>query len=121
MTRDGTERPYSLPLNYSQLWTTSLFKSKESEKIDLSPLEERLKELEIRCENIERTARSLNLEFTELYDKVSHQMSRMAKRYTAANKDNGDPPEPDQATSHLDSLDPISKSIMLRRGGYGRR
>ena len=79
---------------------------------------ERLRALEDTCADLERGARKLDLEFTELYDKVSHQMGRMAKRYAAANKENGadlqDVPEP----SHLDSLDPISRSIMLRRGGY---
>ena len=85
-------------------------------------LEDRCKALEIRCEDLERARKSLDLEFTELYDKVRHQMSRMAKR-TAADANskpilNG--PEPDNSTSL--STDPVSASIMLRRsmGAHGR-
>jgi len=81
-------------------------------------LSERLRALEDTCADLARESRKLDLEFTELYDKVSHQMGRMAKRYAAATKENGadlqEIPEP----SPLDSLDPISRSIMLRRGGY---
>ena len=79
---------------------------------------DRLGTLEDTCADLQRKSRKLELEFTELYDKVSHQMGRMAKRYAAAAKENGPLEEPTQDTSPLDSLDPISRSIMLRRGGY---
>ncbi len=89
------------------------------EKIDVQPLLDRLQALETRLETLERGRKGLDLEFTELYDKVSHQMSRMSKRYAAANKNNGgDPPEEPEPGPH-DHLDPISRSIMLRRGGVG--
>lgn len=82
-------------------------------------LEERLRHLELKFEDLERGARSLNLEYTELYDKVSHQMSRMAKRYAREVKENG--PDPEQETEELPfpDKDPISRSILLRRGGVG--
>jgi len=81
-------------------------------------LEDRLRGLELKCDDLERSRKNLDLEFTELYDKVSHQMSRMAKRDARAKKENGDqPPTPPEDPSSLE-LDPISKSIMLRRGGY---
>lgn len=81
----------------------------------LDRLEDRLRSLELKCDDLERTKKSLDLEFTELYDKVSHQMSRMAKRYSRAEKTNGEePPEvPDNETSFVS--DPISAAIHARR------
>ena len=87
----------------------------------LDRLEDRLRSVETKCDDLERAKKSLDLEFTELYDKVSHQMSRMAKRYSRA-KTNGDTPPPDEPeTSPSDGLDPISRSIMMRRGRQGHR
>ena len=82
----------------------------------LERLEDRLRHVEIKCEGLDSANRKLELEFIELFDKVSHQMSRMAARHRKAEKENGGLPEPEPAASHLDSLDPISRSIMLRRG-----
>ncbi len=78
-------------------------------------LEDRLRSLELKCDDLERAKNGLDLEFTELYDKVSHQMSRMAKRYARAEKANGEelPADPDNETS--DGIDPISRSILARR------
>lgn len=78
-------------------------------------LEDRIRTLEMKCDDLERSRRNLDLEFTELYDKVSHQMSRMAKRDARARKANGDelPLEPDLTPS--DGVDPISKAILERR------
>jgi len=78
-------------------------------------LEDRLRSLEMKCDDLERAKKSLNLEFTELYDKVSHQMSRMAKRDARAKKLNGEPPLDEPEISHSDGLDPISRSILARR------
>jgi len=81
----------------------------------LDRLEDRLRSVEMKCDDLERAKKSLDMEFTELYDKVSHQMSRMAKRYARAEKANGEelPTEPDNEIS--DGIDPISKSILARR------
>jgi len=81
----------------------------------LDRLEDRLRAVELKCDDLVRAKNSIDLEFTELYDKVSHQMSRMAKRYARAEKLNGeDPPElPDNATSSVS--DPISAAIHARR------
>ena len=78
-------------------------------------LEDRLRSLELKCDDLERAKKGIDMEFTELYDKVSHQMSRMAKRYARAEKTNGEelPAEPVSETS--DGIDPISKSILARR------
>jgi len=91
----------------------SLFRS----EIDLEPLLKRLAAVETTCDDLKRERRALDLEFTELYDKVSHQMSRMAKRYATAAKANGTDEEAVPGLDGLDHLDPISRSIMLRRGG----
>ena len=85
-------------------------------KNELEPVLNRIRELELLCEDLKRERRALNLEFTELYDKVSHQMARSAKRARAAAKEFEIPTEPDPTNSHTDSLDPISRSIMVRRG-----
>ena len=84
-------------------------------------LEERLATVENLCADLQRAKRSLELEFTELYDKVRHQMSRMAKRDAAARQNGEDIPEEDAPPDPYAHLDPISKSIMLRRGMIGGR
>jgi len=88
-------------------------------KIDVERLLNRMQTLETSVEDLQRGRKALDLEFTELYDKVSHQMSRMAKRYSAAKKANGETPELEEVPGPYDHLDPISRSIMLRRGGGG--
>ena len=73
---------------------------------------DRTAKLEDTCAELARDRRKLDLEFTDLYDKVSRQMSRMAKRYAVDQKENGEQlpgAEPD------DGLDPISRGIHLRR------
>ena len=79
-------------------------------------LEDRIRTLEGKCDDLERGRKGLDLEFTELYDKVRHQMSRMAKRDARAEKSNDEQMPTVAAFNSLDGLDPISKSIMLRRG-----
>ena len=81
----------------------------------LERLEDRLRTVEIKCESQDSAYRKLDLEFTELYDKVSHQLSRMAARHRKAQKENGGEPPPDTETFPGDGLDPISRSIMMRR------
>jgi len=81
--------------------------------IALERIEDRLAKIETIAADLERENRGLKLEYVELYDKVSHQMSRMAKRYARDNPEVNDAPvveEPD------DGLDPISRSILRRRG-----
>jgi len=83
------------------------------------PLDDRLRALELKYDDLDRTNRKLDLEFTELYDKVRHQMSRMAKRDALARKNDDDPPEELQDDLPFPDADPISRSILLRRGGVG--
>ena len=76
-------------------------------------LTDRLAKVQDTCDDLLRDRRKLDLEFTELYDKVSRQMSRMAKRYAVDKKENGEQPAEEIID---DGLDPISRSILLRRG-----
>jgi len=82
-------------------------------------LDDRLRQVEDLCSALERDRLKLDLEFTDLYDKVRHQMSRMAKRDAVSQKENGEevvPLPPDDPYSHLDS---VSRGIMMRRAGQG--
>lgn len=78
-------------------------------------LEDRLQRTEQLCADMERTSKKLNLEFIELYDKVSRQMSRMAKRYAVDSKESADPEPLITDGSPSDTLDPISEGIHARR------
>jgi len=82
----------------------------------LDRLEDRTRTLELKCDDLERAKRTIDLEFTELYDKVRHQMSRMAKRDARAAKANGEELLPPITPSPLDQMDPISREIHQRRG-----
>jgi len=82
----------------------------------LERLEDRLQRTEQLCADLDRENKKLDLEFTDLYDKVRRQMSRMAKRYAVDTKENGQDFEQPSAEASTDSLDPISRSIMMRRG-----
>jgi len=82
-------------------------------------LKERLETLEVLCGELERDRRKLDLEFTDLYDKVRHQMARMAKRAAVVAAADGNGELDEAVPEHLAHLDPISRSIMLRRAGGG--
>ena len=83
------------------------------DKKALGRILERLDEIDESISCLERKYRSSELEYIELYDKVKRQMSRMAKRAAVDNKEVLELPEiPDPD----DGLDPISRSILRRRG-----
>jgi len=78
----------------------------------LERLEDRIAKQEQLADDLERTVRGLKLEYVELYDKVRHQMSRMAKRSAVDDQRANDaeviePPD--------DGLDPISRTILAQR------
>jgi len=85
----------------------------------LDRIEDSLRALQTDIDSLNRTNRKLDLEFTELYDKVRHQMSRMAKRDALARKNDNEEPEELQDDLPFPDADPISRSILLRRGGVG--
>ena len=86
---------------------------KQQKRVEL--LEEDLRALQRQVGDLESKGRSLELEYVDLYDKVKRQMSRMAKRYAVDQSETATAEAVPQANSHLDGLDPISRSIMLRR------
>ena len=92
-----------------------------SQQKAIERLSDRLESIDNVVSGLVRDRKKLDLEFTDLYDKVRRQMSRMAKRAAVDDKGNGfDAPEP-EIPDHLQHLDPISRSIMLRRGGHGMK
>jgi len=79
----------------------------------LGRLEDRIAKQETLSDDLAREVRGLKLEYVELYDKVRHQMSRMAKR-TAVDKREQNDAEVIEPVE--DGLDPISRKIIERRG-----
>jgi len=78
----------------------------------LERLEDRIAKLEALADDSERIVRGLKMEYVELYDKVRHQMSRMAKRAAVDEQIRNDveviePPD--------DGIDPISRDILAHR------
>jgi len=78
-------------------------------------LKDRLETLEVLTGELERDRRKLDLEFTDLYDKVRHQMARMAKRAAVVSAAEGNGELEPEVPEHLQHLDPVSRSIMMRR------
>jgi len=64
---------------------------------------------------LKRASRSQALEFTELYDKVRHQMSRMAKRDAHRVKADPEFREDLPVSEPLNGVDAISAKIIARR------
>ena len=92
-----------------------VFRSKTAQR----ELENDIWQLKKQVGDLESANKRLTLEFEELYDKVRHQMARMSRRAkAAADETSTDPLNPD-VNSASDSVDPISKSILLRRGMGG--
>ena len=77
--------------------------------------EDRLRGLELLCDEVKRDVRGLCLEYEELYDKVRHQMSRMSKRVAAEKKEQGNGDAFETANETSDGSDPISEAIHERR------
>jgi len=83
------------------------------DNIALERLERRLAQIEDDCADLQRENRKLGLEYIELYDKVRHQMSRMAKRDALSVNVSG---EDLVVATDADSPDPISAKILALRG-----
>jgi len=78
----------------------------------------RLGELNSEVRTLKTANKHLELEWEELYDKVRRQMSRMSKRSAI---DAPPLPNNEEVLEADDGVDPISRSIMLRRGMQGLR
>ena len=89
------------------LWATKT--TLESIDAQLATLSAQLIVLKARQKHVE-------LEWEEVYDKVRHQLSRIRRRDTMAAKRNGDEPPLDAPVEPDDGIDPISRSILARRG-----
>lgn len=83
------------------------------DNIALERLEDRIAKQEALSDDLAREVRGLKLEYVELYDKVRHQMSRMAKRAAVAELEAPDEPIVDEPD---DGVDPISRNILALRG-----
>ena len=68
----------------------------------------------IRIETLERANKKLELEWVETYDKVRHQLSRMARRGDLSNGKDPDANVDETATDEA-KMDPISERIHARR------
>ena len=78
-------------------------------------LSDSLKRLADDVADLQRDRKKLDLEFTDLYDKVRHQMSRMSKRYAVEAKENGEIPPIAGEVLEEDEVDAISAKIHARR------
>jgi len=86
-----------------------------ADKKAFARLEDRCKALEDICSDLARDGKRRELEGIELYDKVRHQMSRMAKRSALDAKENVIDNEPDPNGEDLPFIDPVSARIHARR------
>ena len=83
------------------------------DNIALERIERRLAQIEDDCADLQRENRKLGLEYIELYDKVRHQMSRMAKRDSVEVRELNEAPVLDDQGK---IVDPISAEILALRG-----
>ncbi len=90
-------------------------------KTAVAELSFRLGELCVEVEQLKTKHKHLELEWEELYDKVRHQMSRMSRRAKADAKDNDVQPEIPANAEEFPPIDPISRSILMRRARVERR
>lgn len=92
-----------------------LFRSEKRTIRAVERLDDRLATLQAKVDELDSLSRKLQLEWIETYDKIRHQLSRMARRGDLSNgKDQVEivddtPPEDD-------GIDPISAKIHARRG-----
>jgi len=80
----------------------------------LERLQDRIAKQEALSDDLAREVRGLKLEYIELYDKVRHQMSRMAKRSAV---DNQERVVEEDVEETVDGVDPISAQILALRKG----
>jgi len=91
-----------------------VFRSEKRAILAVERLEDALKTLSADVDKLKSAHKRLELEWVETYDKVRHQLSRMARRGDLT-KTNGDaeivaPGNPDEP-----EMDPVSAKIHLRR------
>lgn len=92
----------------------TVFGSEKRANLALERLEDTLKGLRADVNELKSAHKRLELEWTETYDKVRHQMSRMARRGDLP-KTNNDAEIVPSNGSEEPEMDPISAKIHLRR------
>ena len=91
-----------------------MFRSQKRTIRALERLEDRFDTLTTQVNELESANKRLQLEWVETYDKVRHQLSRMARRGDLSN--GKDPIENvDDAATGEPKMDPISEKIHARR------
>jgi len=99
-----------------------LFRSEKRTIRAIERLEDDFKTLRMAVDELHSANKRLQLEWVETYDKVRHQLSRMARRGDLSNGKGSDEIVDDTATDEA-VLDPISEKIHARRnrGFLGRQ
>ena len=92
----------------------SLFRSEKRAILAVERLQDSLTALTAKVDSLESASRKLELEWVETYDKIRHQMSRMARRGDLA-KGTGPDPIVDPEANDEPVIDPISAGIHARR------
>lgn len=91
------------------------FKREQPTYLAIERLEDRFKQICVDIDDLKSANKRLQLEWTETYDKVRHQMARMARRGDLTPANNGQDLEPGDDTQESE-VDPISAKILARRG-----
>jgi len=117
--------PTGYPQTYPQGYPQSMFKAKAEAReasLLLRQTQDRCTSLEGDIRKLQTSQKHLELEWTELYDKVRHAMSRISKRAERAEKAAAEEPfygnGPDPAQGEQ-LTDPISAKILARRQNRG--
>jgi len=107
-------------ITLSAIWNTGypqatrVFRSEKRAILAVERLTDSLAALTVKVDALESASRKLELEWVETYDKIRHQMSRMARRGDLS-KGKGDDPIIDPAANDEPVMDPISAGIHARR------
>jgi len=91
-----------------------MFRSKKRDILAIERLENSMVELKTNVNELKAANKRLELEWTETYDKIRHQLSRMARRGDLAKETIAQEIEPANASDEP-LMDPISQSIHARR------
>ena len=92
----------------------SLFRSDKRTIRAIERLDDRLTSCQAKVDELDSLTRKLQLEWIETYDKIRHQLSRMARRGDLSN--GKDPlPKVEEEGSEEPGMDPISAKIHERR------
>jgi len=91
-----------------------MFRSEKRYILAVERLADSLSALTVKVDALESASRKLELEWVETYDKIRHQMSRMARRGDLSNGKGPDPSVDHTATGEPET-DTISAGIHARR------